>query len=79
MAHCRQSLFRFALALALGLLAAMPARAQLDPKLQSGSTDFLDLFQQSSSKSPKPEIVSVFDFSTSMKSLMFHQIGRAHV
>ena len=74
MAHCRQSLFRFALALALGLLAAMPARAQLDPKLQSGSTDFLDLFQQSSSKSPKPEIVSVFDFSTSMKSLMFHPL-----
>ena len=70
----RHALVRLALVLLLGLLAAVPARAQLDPKLQSGSTDFLDLFQQSSSKSPKPEIVSVFDFSTSMKSLLFHPL-----
>ena len=76
MAHGRQSLFRFALALALGLLAAMPARAQLDTRLQAGTTDFLDLFQQSSSSVPKPEIVSVFDFSRSMASLMFHPLYR---
>jgi len=65
---------RFGLALVLVLLAALPARAQLDPKLQAGSADFLDLFQQSSINLPKPEIVSVFDFSRSMASLMFHPL-----
>ena len=60
--------------LAWGLLAASSAMAQLDPRLQSSNTDFLDLYQQSSSLRPKPEIVSVFDFSRSMASLMYHPL-----
>ncbi len=68
--------FRPLLALLLGLLAAVPAWAQLDPRLQAASTDFLDLFQQSSTYRPKPEILSVFDYSGSMASLMSHPLFR---
>ncbi len=56
------------------LLACLPLRAQLNPQLQASPTDFLNLFQQASSAKPKPEIVTVFDFSGSMGALMFHPL-----
>ena len=56
------------------LLAGLPLQAQLNPKLQASPTDFLNLFQQASSVKPKPEIVTVFDFSGSMAALMFHPL-----
>ena len=68
-ARCR---FRLCLGLLWLLPAALPLRAQLDPRLQSSVTDFLDLYQQSSSVQAKPEILTLFDFSRSMASLMFH-------
>jgi hypothetical protein len=40
----------------------------------SGSTDFLDLYTQSSSEHPMPEIMTIFDSSFSMNSLMFHPL-----
>jgi len=58
----------------LGLLLFLPLRAQLDPRLQSSVTDFLDMYQQSSSVQAKPEILTLFDFSRSMASLMFHPL-----
>lgn len=58
--------------LLLGFALGMPLRAQLDPKLQGSSTDLLDLYQQSKSTKVKPEIVTIFDFSASMQSLMYH-------
>ena len=59
--------------LPLGLaLAALPVRAQLDPRLQTSATDFLDLYQQTNSTTLKPEIVTVFDFSGSTQNLMYH-------
>jgi Neisseria PilC beta-propeller domain len=64
-----RSLSNLALFCALAMLA-MPLRAQLDPKLQKSKTDFLDLFQKSTSK-VKPEVVTVFDFSGSMNQIMF--------
>ncbi len=76
MTSCHPLFFRPLLALLLGLLAAVPARAQLDPRLQAGTTDFLDLFQPSSTFRPKPEILSVFDYSGSMASLMSHPLYR---
>ena len=57
-----------------GLLLCLPLRAQLNPQLQVSPTDFLNLFQQASSAKPKPEIVTVFDFSGSMAALMFHPL-----
>ncbi|MCL1893298.1 MAG: PilC/PilY family type IV pilus protein [Holophagaceae bacterium] len=48
--------------------------AQLDPRLQTSKTDFLDLYQQSIQVKQKPEIVSIFDFSTSMDPLMYHPL-----
>jgi len=60
--------------LTLFLLLGVPLRAQLDPRLQAGKTDFLDLYQQSSSVAAKPEIITVFDYSRSMASLMFHPL-----
>jgi len=48
--------------------------AQLDPRLQADKTSFLDLYQQSTTIKPKPEIVTVFDFSGSMDALMFHPL-----
>jgi hypothetical protein len=58
-------------ALLLSLALVLPLRAQLDPKLQGSLTDFLDLYQQGNIN-VKPEIVTVFDFSGSMQSLMYH-------
>ncbi|WP_005033759.1 hypothetical protein [Holophaga foetida] len=59
----------------LGAALSPSARAQLDPRLMPnsgvGTTDFLDLFQQSST-SVKPEVLTIFDFSGSMQSLMYH-------
>lgn len=62
--------------LAWGLLAVAPALAQLDPKLQASKTDFLDLYQQSTTDKAKPEILSIFDFSRSMSGLMTHPLFR---
>lgn len=60
------------LLISLGLaLAALPARAQLDPRLQVSKTDFLDIYQAGNSTPLKPEIGTVFDFSGSMNRLMF--------
>ncbi len=61
--------------LLLGCLAALlPLHAQLDPRLQGSKTDFLDLYQASTSLKAKPEIVTVFDFSGSMAALMYHPL-----
>jgi hypothetical protein len=60
--------------LAASLLFCGQLRAQLDPKLQADKTSFLDLYQQSTTVKPKPEIVTVFDFSGSMDALMFHPL-----
>ncbi len=57
-------------------LLALPLRAQLDPRLQVTSTDFLDLYQQSSVAKVKPEMMTLFDFSGSMIALMFHPAYR---
>lgn len=62
-------------AIHLGLaLLCMPLRSQLDPKLQTGRTDFLNLYQQSTSVKVKPEVLTIFDFSGSMEALMFHPL-----
>jgi len=53
---------------------AMPLRAQLDTRLQGSKTDFLDLYQQSSTAKVKPELLTVFDFSSSMQTLMYHPL-----
>jgi len=63
----------------LGLLLAsigvfLPLRAQLDPRLQASKTDFLDLYQKSTTAALKPEVVTVFDFSGSMQRFMFHPL-----
>ena len=50
-------------------LPSLPARAQLDPRLQTTKTDFLDLFQQSASLVVKPEMLTLFDFSGSMHAV----------
>jgi len=56
------------------LLASSTLDAQLDPRLQAGRTDFLNLYQQSTTLKPKPEIVTIFDFSGSMNALMYHPL-----
>jgi hypothetical protein len=71
-----RSILRLCLGLVMAFFAALPIRAQLDPRLQSSKTDFMDLYQQSSSLKAKPEIVTVFDMSRSMASLMFHPLYR---
>jgi len=59
------------------LLMTCCLHAQLDPRLQACKTDFLDLYQQSSSTiKPKPEVVTIFDFSDSMAALMYHPLFR---
>jgi len=58
------------------LLSALPLAAQLDPRLQANATSFLNLYQQADSIKAKPEIVTIFDFSRSMASLMFHPLYR---
>ena len=50
-------------------LPTLPAMAQLDPRLQTTKTDFLDLFQQSASLVVKPEMLTLFDFSGSMHAM----------
>ncbi len=62
--------------LSILLLGALPLAAQLDPRLQANATSFLNLYQQSDSVKAKPEIVTIFDFSRSMASLMFHPLYR---
>ncbi|MEI7614170.1 MAG: hypothetical protein WCK63_14820 [Betaproteobacteria bacterium] len=62
--------------LLLCLVAPVSLKAQLDPRLQVSSTDFLDLYQQSSNALVKPEIMTLFDFSGSMLALMFHPAYR---
>jgi len=58
----------------MGAALLTPLFAQLDPRLRGSQTDFMDLFQQSNAASNKPEILTVFDFSGSMDSLMFHPL-----
>ena len=72
MVRSLRSIIRFIPTLLLGLVLGSPLRAQLDPRLQGTTTDFLDLFQQSSQAKVKPEILTIFDFSGSMQALMFH-------
>jgi hypothetical protein len=58
------------------LLGGAPLLAQIEPKLQNSQTDFLDLYQSSSTVNARPEIVTIFDYSRSMASLMFHPLYR---
>lgn len=72
--HLR-GLFRMVLVFLLGsILCPHPLFAQLDPRLQGSKTDFMDLYQASTSLKAKPEIVTVFDFSGSMAALMYHPL-----
>jgi len=66
---------------ALLLCLGGPLRAQMNPSRQADnasatppvlSTDFMDLYQQSSSIHVTPEIVTLLDLSTSEFRLMFH-------
>lgn len=61
---------------ALFMALALPALAQLDPRLQGSKTDFLNLYQQSTNTKVKPEVLTIFDFSGSMATLMFHPLFR---
>jgi hypothetical protein len=74
MARSARLITRLLPILPLVLASVLPLRAQLDPKLQGATTDFLDLFQQSSQAKVKPEILTLFDFSGSMASLMCHPL-----
>lgn len=56
----------------VGCFLAHPLQAQLDPRLQTGTTDLLDLYQQSVTAKAKPEVLTIFDFSGSMQTLMYH-------
>ncbi|MBS1766104.1 MAG: hypothetical protein JST05_01685 [Acidobacteria bacterium] len=67
----KSRLIKFAFGLALALPVALPAKAQLDPRLQVTKTDFLDLYQQTNSSTLKPEVVTLFDFSGSTQALMY--------
>jgi hypothetical protein len=77
MASLLRTATRLSLGLLLGgLLGGIPLQAQLDPRLQSGKTDFLNLYQESTTLTAKPEILTIFDYSASMSSLMFHPLYR---
>ncbi len=65
------SMSRRLLAFALFFGLALPAMAQLDPRLQVTKTDFLDLYQQTNASTLKPEVVTLFDFSGSTQALMY--------
>lgn len=65
------SMSRRLLAFALFIGLAVPAMAQLDPRLQVTKTDFLDLYQQTNASTLKPEVVTLFDFSGSTQALMY--------
>lgn len=57
----------------LTLLVAVSLSAQVNPAWQTqNSPDFSDLFQKSTDAKIKPEIATIFDFSGSMQSLMYH-------
>lgn len=59
------------LAAALGaLLAVLPARAQMDSRLQVVQTDVLDVYQTTPGK---PEMLTMFDFSGSMHAVYFDE------
>jgi len=62
------------ISLMLLLLPAAVLHAQLDPRLQGTKSDFLDLYQQSTSTKVKPEILTIFDFSGSMQNVMNHRL-----
>lgn len=68
----RPRFVRFLAALGLAAFLSAPLAAQLDPRLQKDKTDFLDLYQQTNTQTLKPEIVTIFDFTGSMDSIMFH-------
>ncbi len=65
---------RLRTALVLLALSSLPALAQINPKwFTTQSPDFLNLYQQSTSQTIKPEIVTVLDFSGSMNAIMYHR------
>ena len=68
-----RSILRVSFAALLACIAGLqPLRAQLDPRLQTSKTDFMDLFQQSTSFKVKPEIMTILDWSGSMQAIMYH-------
>lgn len=71
-----KTFFREVLGLVLLLTCFLPLNAQLDPRLQASKTDFTNLYQQSTSLKARPEIMTVFDYSGSMASLMYHPLYR---
>lgn len=54
---------------AVACLAFLPVKAQLDPRLQSGITDLLEVYQ---SKPAKPELLTLYDFSGSMHAVYWN-------
>ncbi len=58
--------FRAVLLCLTACAALLPLQAQGDPRLQSGTTDLLDVYQASTGK---PELLTVFDFSGSMHAI----------
>ena len=70
--HLRSRIRPF-MKLMLGMLLLQGSlQAQLDPRLQSSHTSFLDLFQQSNSLTAmKPELLTLMDFTGSMSAMMF--------
>lgn len=48
------------------LLAFRPAQAQMDPRLQTSTTDLLDVYKVNSAP---PELLTIFDFSGSMHAV----------
>jgi len=72
MSHFKPFLNNVCLVVLAGLIG-LPSAAQVNPKWRATkSPDFLDLYQKSSSTTAKPEIATIFDFSGSMQSLMYH-------
>lgn len=71
---CSRMFFRAVYVMLIAwILGSASLQAQVDPRLwKNAKTDFLDLFQQSTSTVMKPEIATVFDFSGSMAALMYH-------
>lgn len=67
-------LARLRAVLALGLLAlGLPLSAQLDPRLQAKTPDFLDLFTGGSSSGGGAQVFFVLEASGAMNRLMFHR------
>ena len=50
------------------LAALLPLQAQVDPRLRT-ATDLLDVYKTSGAK---PEVLTIFDFSTSMHAMYWH-------